>query len=124
MEEYVPSLSPLAALYSVQPGDVGMHLLVAPPAGPARSGYTAAVMDAVLERLFAAPDVERIVVEPDARNTKIQALNTRLGFEPAGIVHSPTSRRCSASAPGKPSTPPAPRFTHPRSTREHSYDHC
>lgn len=89
MEEYLPSLSPLAALYSVQPGDLGMHLMVAPPAGPARSGYTAAVMEAVLERLFAAADVERIVVEPDARNTKIQALNTRLGFEPAGIVQLP-----------------------------------
>ncbi len=89
MEEYVPSLSPLAALYAVQPGDLGMHLLVAPPAGPARSGYTAAVMEAVLERLFAAAEVERIVVEPDARNTKIQVLNTRLGFEPAGIVQLP-----------------------------------
>ena len=89
MEEYLPSLSPLAVLYSVQPGDLGMHLLVAPPAGPPRPGYTAAVMEAVLERLFAAADVERVVVEPDARNTKIQVLNTRLGFEPAGLVQLP-----------------------------------
>jgi hypothetical protein len=89
LEEYLPSLSPLAALYAVQPGDVGMHLLVAPPAGPARPGYTTAVMEAVLARLFEAADVERVVVEPDARNTKIHALNMRLGFEPAGIVQLP-----------------------------------
>lgn len=89
MEEYRPALSPLAPVYSVQPGDLGMHLLVAPPAGPARPGYTTAVMEAVLERLFAATEVERVVVEPDARNTKIHILNARLGFEPAGFVELP-----------------------------------
>jgi hypothetical protein len=89
LEQYLPSLSPLAAVYAVQPGDVGMHLLVAPPAGPARAGYTTAVMEAVLERLFGGPDAERIVVEPDARNVKIQVLNVRLGFEPAGLVELP-----------------------------------
>ncbi|MGX9898839.1 GNAT family N-acetyltransferase [Arthrobacter sp. SA17] len=31
MEEYQPEASPLAAVYAVQPGDIGMHLLVAPP---------------------------------------------------------------------------------------------
>jgi Acetyltransferase (GNAT) domain len=33
--------------------------------------------------------VDRVVVEPDARNTKIQALNSRLGFRPAGVVTLP-----------------------------------
>lgn len=86
MEEYLPSASPLATAYAVQPGDIGMHLLVAPPSGASRPGYTAAVMDAVLERLFLDPGVDRVVVEPDARNTKIHVLNERLGFRPAGIV--------------------------------------
>ncbi|MBT2555437.1 GNAT family N-acetyltransferase [Arthrobacter sp. ISL-5] len=86
MEEYLPVLSPLAGLYAVQPGDIGMHLLVAPPAGPPRTGYTAAVMEAVLDRLFAKDKVERVVVEPDARNHKIHVLNARLGFQPAGEV--------------------------------------
>ncbi|MFP5311449.1 MAG: GNAT family N-acetyltransferase [Actinomycetes bacterium] len=88
-EEYLPAFSPLAGLYAVQPGDVGMHLLVAPPSGPPRAGYTAAVMDAVLGRLFARPDVERVVVEPDVRNARIHALNERLGFRPAGTVALP-----------------------------------
>jgi hypothetical protein len=86
MEEYQPAASPLAGAYAVQPGDLGMHLLVAPPSGRPRTGYTAAVMEAVLERLFRKPGVERVVVEPDARNTKIHVLNERLGFQPAGVV--------------------------------------
>lgn len=89
MEEYLPAASPLAGLYAVQPGDIGMHLLVAPPPGDPQPGYTTAVMDAVLGRLFAKPGVERVVVEPDARNTKIHALNERLGFQPEGLVTLP-----------------------------------
>jgi len=89
MEEYLPASSPLAAAYPVLPGDAGMHLLVAPPSGVPEAGYTTAVMDAVLARLFARPEVERIVVEPDARNTKIHALNERFGFRPEGVVGLP-----------------------------------
>ncbi|RKO20837.1 N-acetyltransferase [Pseudarthrobacter phenanthrenivorans] len=89
MEEYLPASSPLDAVYPVLPGDLGMHLLVAPPRDTPEPGYTTAVMDAVLERLFAKPGVDRIVVEPDARNTKIHALNERLGFQPAGVVALP-----------------------------------
>jgi hypothetical protein len=89
MEEYLPVFSPLAGRYAVQPGDIGMHLLVAPPAGPPRPGYTAAVMETVLDRLFAKDKVERVVVEPDARNHKIHVLNERLGFQPAGEIALP-----------------------------------
>lgn len=89
MEEYVPEASPLAAVYAVQPGDIGMHLLVAPPAGEPRPGYTASAMESVLDRLFAKDTVERVVVEPDARNAKIHVLNERLGFQPANVVTLP-----------------------------------
>ena len=89
MEEYLPSLSPLAGVYAVQLGDIGMHLLIGPPAGPPRPGYTAAAMETVLDRLFAKDKVERVVVEPDARNHKIHVLNARLGFQPAGEVTLP-----------------------------------
>ena len=89
MEEYLPASSPLAAVYPVLPGDAGMHLLVAPPSGDPEPGFTTAVMDTVLARLFGRPEVERIVVEPDARNTKIHALNGRFGFLPAGVVGLP-----------------------------------
>jgi hypothetical protein len=88
MEEYLPAHSPLNQAYAVQPGDIGMHLLVAPPEKP-RRGFTADVMEAVLDRLFVKPGVDRVVVEPDARNAKIHALNSRLGFRPAGVVTLP-----------------------------------
>ncbi|VXB93179.1 Siderophore biosynthesis domain protein [Arthrobacter sp. 9AX] len=89
MEEYLPASSPLDAVYPVLPGDLGMHLLVAPPSNGPVAGYTTAVMDAVLGGLFAKPGVDRVVVEPDARNTRIHALNARLGFQPAGVVTLP-----------------------------------
>ncbi|MDQ0661844.1 RimJ/RimL family protein N-acetyltransferase [Arthrobacter ulcerisalmonis] len=88
-EEYLPGSSPLAGAYPVRPGDVGMHLLVGPTSDAPQPGYTAAVMDAVLGRLFDRPEVERVVVEPDVRNTRIHALNERLGFRPAGVVALP-----------------------------------
>ena len=46
-------------------------------------------METVLDRLFAKDKVERVVVEPDARNHKIHVLNARLGFQPAGEVTLP-----------------------------------
>ena len=87
-ESYAPAHSPLAGLYAVQPGDTGLHLLVAPPEHP-RSGFTAAVFRSVLDFLFAHHSTQRIVVEPDVRNVKIAALNARLGFEPAGVISLP-----------------------------------
>ncbi|WP_341395396.1 GNAT family N-acetyltransferase [Arthrobacter sp. G119Y2] len=87
-ESYAPEHSPLAGHYSVQPGDTGMHLLVGPAERP-RSGFTTAVFRSVLDFLFADQHTERIVVEPDVRNTKIAALNARMGFVPAGIISLP-----------------------------------
>ncbi|MFF1882564.1 GNAT family N-acetyltransferase [Pseudarthrobacter sp. NPDC058196] len=89
VEEYLPASSPLATAYPVRPGDAGMHLLVAPPSNAPVAGFTTAVMDAVLARLFAKPGVDRIVVEPDVRNTRVHALNERLGFRPRGVVALP-----------------------------------
>lgn len=87
-ESYAPAHSPLAGLYPVQPGDTGMHLLVGPAEHP-RSGFTAAVFRSVLDFLFAHERTERIVVEPDVRNTKIAVLNARMGFVPAETVSLP-----------------------------------
>lgn len=88
MEHYDPAQSPLNGLYDAKQGDIGMHLLVAPPLRP-RPGFTTAVMSAVLDRLFADPAVARVVVEPDAANHKIHALNARLGFRKHALVRLP-----------------------------------
>jgi len=89
MERYQPGESPLAGVYDVQPGDIGMHLLVAPPEGDPQAGFTTAVMQSVMAYLFEDPSTERVVVEPDARNHKIHVLNERVGFRPERVVTLP-----------------------------------
>ncbi|PWJ53647.1 Protein N-acetyltransferase, RimJ/RimL family [Quadrisphaera granulorum] len=81
VERYEPASDPVGATYPVQPGDVGMHLFVAPPAGPPRAGWTSEAMHAALVLVFADPSVRRVVVEPDVDNLAVQRLNARWGFE-------------------------------------------
>ncbi|WJY67333.1 GNAT family N-acetyltransferase [Corynebacterium auris] len=85
VELYDPSrvlLSHLAEKLPLRPGDLGMHLLCAPPEGEAtESGLTSALMAATVAWIFAAPRKHRrIIVEPDTRNTKILAKNALAGF--------------------------------------------
>ncbi|GAA4680993.1 GNAT family N-acetyltransferase [Nocardioides nanhaiensis] len=81
-ETYDPARSELAgltALPDLEPGDLGMHVLVAPTDEPVR-GFTRQVFAAVLEHCFRDPAVRRVVVEPDAANLAIRRLNTEHGF--------------------------------------------
>ncbi|MFB8228522.1 GNAT family N-acetyltransferase [Cellulosimicrobium sp. NPDC055967] len=86
VETYDPARVTLAgvpaAVALLEPGDVGMHLLVAPPAGPARSGLTSAVMGAAVRFCLdpAGRGARRVVVEPDVRNAAIAAKNAAAGF--------------------------------------------
>ncbi|PRZ07100.1 siderophore synthetase component [Isoptericola sp. CG 20/1183] len=87
-ETYDPARVLLTAVHAAEPGDIGMHLLVAPPPDePARrrTGLTDAVMGAVVR--FCLTDVAaggrggaRVVVEPDVTNAKIAAKNAAAGF--------------------------------------------
>lgn len=78
-ETYDPAHSELADHYDVLPGDVGMHVLVAPSDCP-RPGFTAEVMRTVMVFCFADHRHDRVVVEPDVRNDSIAALNAAAGF--------------------------------------------
>ncbi|BEL12061.1 GNAT family N-acetyltransferase [Actinoplanes sichuanensis] len=78
-ETYEPAHSELAPHYDVRPGDIGMHLLVAPPTRK-RSGVTSAVMRTVMDFCFADSRVERVVVEPDVDNEAVQRKNAEVGF--------------------------------------------
>ncbi|MGY1883697.1 GNAT family N-acetyltransferase [Blastococcus sp. SYSU DS0753] len=81
-ETYDPRHRELAGVWPAAPGDVGMHLLVAPPAdgaAPVR-GLTSAVMAAVVRFCLDRPGARRVVVEPDARNAAIRAKNRAAGF--------------------------------------------
>ena len=81
LETYDPALDELGQHYAVAPGDIGMHFLVAPADGAPVHGYTRAVMATILAFLFAQPDVQRVVVEPDVNNQKIHPLNREAGFQ-------------------------------------------
>lgn len=83
-ETYDPAHSPLATHYPVQPGDLGMHVLVAPTDTPVH-GFTSRVFHAVMQHCFALTGsggvpTRRVVVEPDVGNQAIAELNARAGF--------------------------------------------
>ncbi|MGW5351260.1 GNAT family N-acetyltransferase [Streptomyces sp. NPDC004031] len=88
MERYDPARVELAGLYPAEPGDVGMHFLVAPADTPVH-GFTRAVLTAVMAELFADPATRRVVVEPDVRNTAVHRLNAGVGFGVVGTVAKP-----------------------------------
>nr|BFD84692.1 GNAT family N-acetyltransferase [Streptomyces sp. Xyl84] len=91
MERYDPAHRELTGLYEAEPGDVGMHFLVAPTDTPVH-GFTRDVITAVLRYLFEDPAVRRIVVEPDIRNTAVHALNEAVGFVPEREIHKPEKK--------------------------------
>jgi RimJ/RimL family protein N-acetyltransferase len=88
MERYDPAHRELVGLYEPGPGDVGMHFLVAPTDAPVH-GFTRAVITAVMRHLFDDRATERVVVEPDVRNTAVHALNAAVGFVPAHEIRKP-----------------------------------
>ncbi|MFI0239057.1 GNAT family N-acetyltransferase [Streptomyces sp. NPDC016845] len=91
MESYDPRHVELVGLYEPEPGDIGMHFLVAPTDTP-EHGFTRAVITTVMAHLFADPRVERVVVEPDVSNKAVHALNEAVGFVPAREIDKPEKR--------------------------------
>ncbi|MGP4047508.1 GNAT family N-acetyltransferase [Streptomyces sp. 2A115] len=91
MESYDPQYVELVGLYEPQPGDVGMHFLVAPTDRPVH-GFTRAVITVVMESLFADPRTRRVVVEPDVTNKAVHALNEAVGFVPVREIEKPEKR--------------------------------
>ncbi|MYS92651.1 MULTISPECIES: GNAT family N-acetyltransferase [Streptomyces] len=91
MERYDPRYVELTGLYDPEPGDVGMHFLVAPTDRPIH-GFTRAVITAVMDELFADPRTRRVVVEPDVNNKAVHALNEAVGFVPEREIDKPEKR--------------------------------
>jgi len=79
IETYDPAHEEVGKHYIPQRGDLGMHLFVGPATTPI-PGYTRGVFRAVMKFLFSHLHAQRIVVEPDAGNTRIHALNRSAGF--------------------------------------------
>ncbi|MET7679548.1 GNAT family N-acetyltransferase [Streptomyces sp. NPDC005423] len=81
LQTYDPAADRVGDCYDVRPGDVGMHLLLAPP-GPAgaRSGWSSALLGVFVSYLLLGLGRSRIVVDPDVRNEKAIARFRREGF--------------------------------------------
>ncbi|MBF6212368.1 GNAT family N-acetyltransferase [Nocardia puris] len=85
-ELYNPATSDLAEPgtgYVHEPGDIGMHLLVA-STDRRLPAFTGNVMLHIMRTAFFELGAERVVVEPDVRNLDVQALNAAVGFVVAG----------------------------------------
>lgn len=121
VEVYDPARSELADLAPWRPGDLGMHLLVAPTDRP-EHGFTGAVMRTVMAFLFSDVRVARVVVEPDVRNEAVHALNAAVGFRVERRVALPDkiallstcTRREHEDAIGRVAEPPSDSSAHLR----------
>ncbi|MEU9559901.1 GNAT family N-acetyltransferase [Streptomyces fumanus] len=87
LQTYEPSADRVGECYPVEPGDIGIHLLVA-PAGPqgARPGWTAALASVVTSYVLVGLDRTRIVIDPDVRNEAAIARFVRQGFTAGPVV--------------------------------------
>ncbi|MER7714696.1 GNAT family N-acetyltransferase [Streptomyces werraensis] len=81
LQTYEPEADRVGECYPVEPGDIGMHLLIAPPEpDEKRSGWTAGLAAAVSTYVLLVLDRRRVVVDPDVANEKAIARFARQGF--------------------------------------------
>ncbi|WP_273652165.1 GNAT family N-acetyltransferase [Cellulomonas fimi] len=92
VETYDPARVLLTDVFDAAPGDVGMHLLVAPPTGAPVHGLTSAVMREVVRFVLDDLGAARVVVEPDVTNARIAAKNAAAGFRVLREVDLPGKR--------------------------------
>ncbi|PWR11364.1 siderophore biosynthesis protein [Micromonospora acroterricola] len=90
-QTYQPEADPVGECYDVRPGDVGLHLLIGPPA-TVEHGFTGALFGAILDFVLADPARLRVVMEPDARNDKAIERFVRSGFRPGPLIDLPEKR--------------------------------
>ncbi|MFF8031272.1 GNAT family N-acetyltransferase [Streptomyces sp. NPDC016626] len=89
-QTYEPAADRVGECYPVEPGDIGVHLLLA-PAGPdgARSGWTRGLLAALTSFVLLGLDRRRVVVDPDVANEKAIARFLRQGFTAGPAVDLP-----------------------------------
>lgn len=87
VQTYDPAVDEIGQHYDRQRGDLGIHFFVRPGGRPA--GSLEALFGFLADELFADPEVQRIVMEPDVRNEKSIALVHRLADELGPVVELP-----------------------------------
>ncbi|MFJ5260514.1 GNAT family N-acetyltransferase [Streptomyces sp. NPDC088387] len=87
LQTYEPDADRVGDCYEVEPGDIGVHLLLA-PAGPdgERPGWSAALASVLVTYVLVTLDRPRIVADPDVDNGKAIARFLRQGFTPGPVV--------------------------------------
>ncbi|MFG3130529.1 GNAT family N-acetyltransferase [Streptomyces tendae] len=81
LQTYDPAADRVSECYDTEPGDIGVHLLLAPAGtGGARPGWTAALSGALMAFVLLGLDRTRIVVDPDVDNEKAIARFLKQGF--------------------------------------------
>ncbi|WP_260853462.1 GNAT family N-acetyltransferase [Kocuria palustris] len=80
VQTYEPHADPIGGAYLPEPGDLGIHVLLAPAERPV-PGLTGALAAVILPFLLGDPATRRIVAEPDARNRPALQRLARTGFE-------------------------------------------
>ncbi|MGW0942848.1 GNAT family N-acetyltransferase [Streptomyces sp. NPDC002623] len=90
LQTYEPTEDRVSEVYRVEPGDIGIHLLIA-PAGEqgTRRGWSAALMGELAAYVLVGLDRRRVVVDPDVGNEKAVARFLRQGFEEGPVVTLP-----------------------------------
>jgi siderophore synthetase component/RimJ/RimL family protein N-acetyltransferase len=89
VETYPVLDDPLAGYYDARPTDLGWHVLVGPESFLG-SGVPRLMGRAVLEHLLEHGD--RVVCEPDVRNTRMHAYCRALGYQEVGELDLPDKR--------------------------------
>ncbi|MEW2162739.1 GNAT family N-acetyltransferase [Streptomyces sp. NPDC007084] len=81
LQTYDPEADRVGECYEVRPGDIGIHLLLA-PAGPdgSRPGWTASLSGVIASYVLRGLDRQRVVTDPDIRNHKAIGRLLRQGF--------------------------------------------
>ncbi|WP_369170518.1 GNAT family N-acetyltransferase [Streptomyces sp. R28] len=87
LQTYEPEADRVGECYDVRPGDIGVHLLLAPAGSAgARPGWTSALLTVITSYVFLTLDRQRVVVDPDVRNEKAVARFLKQGFTAGPVV--------------------------------------
>ncbi|MFJ6074725.1 GNAT family N-acetyltransferase [Streptomyces sp. NPDC093065] len=87
LQTYDPAADRVSECYDAEPGDIGVHLLLAPAGtGGARPGWTAALSAVLMAYVLLGLDRTRVVVDPDVANEKAVARFLRQGFTAGPVV--------------------------------------
>ncbi|MDX3747339.1 GNAT family N-acetyltransferase [Streptomyces sp. AK08-02] len=87
LQTYEPEADRVGECYPVEPGDIGVHLLLAPVGAEGGSpGWSGALMGVLAEFVLVRLGRRRVVVDPDVANEKAVARFLRQGFVPGPVV--------------------------------------